>query len=78
MLSEHNYPTIQAQERLNQVLMENNNHKVEVKNVKPKKDGLIEFEANIGGIFEKHILTEDNTIWMYYNYYWHNGVSNAI
>ena len=74
MLSEHNYPTLEAQERLNYVLSDNNDHDVSVKNIVVHNNGLVTFMAEIGGTYERHVLTTDDSIYMYWDYLFHNGL----
>ena len=77
VLANYNYPTIHAQERLGDVMSENMCDGIEVRDIKVHPNGLVTFDANLGGTFERHVLTEDNDIYKYWEYLLHNGM-NAV
>ena len=77
VLADYNYPTIEAQERLEEVMFQNNCDAIEVRDIKVHPNGLVTFDANLGGTFERHVFTEDNDICMYWEYLWHNGMNSV-
>ena len=66
--------SLETRERLNRVLSDNNIDDVSVKNIAVHNNGLVTFMAEIGGTYERHVLTNDDSIYMYYEYLWHNGM----
>ena len=65
--------SLETRERLNRVLSDNNIDDVHVKNIAVHNNGLVTFMADIGGTYERHVLTTDDSIYMYWEYLLHNG-----